>query len=409
MADTLTQRTAEGLPPPTGYTRTGKPVNQTFLWSNDPKGFGIRCTRNGVKTWVAQSRVGTTDRRVTIGPFALLKCEAAQVRARKVLLEMLDGVDPAAEARRLEVQATTLREVAEHYVQHRQTRHGPLRPATIADIWKHVDKSLAPWTHKPIGTVTPDMVIARFKELSKKGPTQANQALTVFQALHDWARKLNADLPANPVSVLKGMWNPSHPRKEYVPFDKLQDVYSVLQLRRQVRDRTGTQVGGDIALFLLLTGARWADATRLTWDCVHLDGDAPWWHILPERAKNHTERMLPLSSQAAEILRARHADKPRGSTLVFPSHKDAKRALGQVPAVWELVSKTCGVHVTAHSMRRTWVNLAVKLGHELWRAEMLTSHVPSTVTLRHYFDNVDLRDMCGIAQNVSDYIEGAGK
>lgn len=409
MAETLTQRTADALKPPTGITKTGKPVNQTFLWATDPKGFGIRCTRNGVKTWVAQGRVNGVDRRIKIGPFDRLKCEAARTRARKKLLDMLDGVDPVAQEQRQVAQATTLREVAEHYVQHRQTRHGPLRPATVADIWKHVDKSLGPWTHKPIGAVTPDMVIARFKELSKKGPTSANGAFTVFQALHDWARKLNAELPPNPVSVLKGMWNPSNPRTEYVPFDKLPAVYQALHLRGQVRDRTGTRVGGDLGLFLLLTGARWADATRLTWDCVHLDDDAPWWHILKERAKNHTERMLPLSTQAADMLRARHADRPRGSELVFPSHSNPKRAPWNVPAVWEMVTRICGVDVSPHSMRRTWVNLAVKLGHELWRAEMLTSHVPSGVTLRHYFDNVDLRDMRGIVQNVSDNIEGAGK
>lgn len=406
--ETLTQRTAEALKPPTGYTKTGKPVNQKFLWATDPKGFGIRCTLNGVKTWIAQGRVGTVDRRVKIGPFKLLKCEAARVRARKMLLDMHDGIDPVAEAERKVAQASTLADTAKDYVQHRQTRHGALRAATVADIEKHVATTLAPFQNRPVADLTSAMVLARFKELSKTRTAQANQAMLVLQSLHSWARKSNPDLPPNPVAVLKGMWNRSVPRTEFVPFDKLPTVYTVLQERRKAHDRMGTRVGGDIALFLLTTGARWADATRLTWDCVHLDDATPWWHVLPERAKNHTERKLPLSTQAAEVLRARLADKPRGSVLVFPSHSAPKRTLGQVPAVWELVSETAGLHLTAHSMRRTWTNVAIKLGIELWRAELLTCHVPTGVTLTHYVETTDLRDMGAVpVQQVADYIEGS--
>lgn len=409
--DPLTQRKAEELKPPTGFTRkSGKPVNQTFLWSTDPKGFGLRCTRAGVKTWVAQGRVGTIDRRITIGPFTLIKCEEARTRAKKVLLKMKDGEDPVRKAEQAEAQAATLREVSEHYVQHRQTRHGPLREATIADIRKHVAKSLAPWSDRPIASITPAMVLERFKVLSKTGPTQANQAMTIASSLHDWARKTNPDLPANPVSVLKGMWNPSIPKTEFVPFDKLPAVYAMLDQRRLLPDRNGTKVGGDIGLFLLLTGGRWKDATHLTWDCVHLDDEAPWWHILADRAKNHTERKLPLSSQATALLRERLATKPKGSTLVFPSHSDPKRILGQVPSVWEAVSDIAGERLTAHSMRRTWTNCAVKLGVDLWKAEVLTSHVPTGVTLRHYVDLVDLREMGAVpVQRVADYIERCGK
>lgn len=405
--DTLTQRTAEGHKPPTGYTKTGKPVNQNFLWSNDPRGFGLRCTRAGVKTWIAQGRVGTVDRRVTIGPFNLLKCEAARTRARKVLLDLRDGVDPVVEAQRQAVRVTTLSEVATDYVQHRRTRHGELRAATIADIEKHVATTLAPFANQPVAAITSAMVLARFKELSKTRTAQANQAMQTLQALHGWARKSNPDLPPNPVAVLKGMWNPSVPRTEFVPFNKLRAVWEVLQERRKVVDRMGTALGGDVALFLLSTGARWADATRLTWDCVHLDAEQPWWHVLPERAKNHTERKLPLCRQAAELLRERLAAKHKRAELVFPSHSNLTRTLGQVPAVWELVSETCGVHVTPHSMRRTWTNCALKLGIELWKAELLSCHVPTGVTLRHYFATTDLRDMGAEVQRVADFIEGA--
>jgi integrase len=58
------------------------------------------------------------------------------------------------------------------------------------------------------------------------------------------------------------------------------------------------------------------------------------------------------------------------------------------------VSRLAGVRVTAHSMRRTFTNTCLKLGIEMWKTEMLTSHVPTTTILLHYTDTADLRESC---------------
>jgi hypothetical protein len=59
-----------------------------------------------------------------------------------------------------------------------------------------------------------------------------------------------------------------------------------------------------------------------------------------------------------------------------------------------------------HYWRRTFTNTCLKLGIEMWKTEMLTSHVPTTTTLLHYTDTVDLRESCADeVQTVADWIE----
>ena len=56
--------------------------------------------------------------------------------------------------------------------------------------------------------------------------------------------------------------------------------------------------------------------------------------------------------------------------------------------------QVAGLHLSAHSMRRTFTNVCLKLAVEMWKVELLTSHVPTTTTLVHYTDTKDLRDTC---------------
>lgn len=75
---------------------------------------------------------------------------------------MLDGVDPVEKAEREEKErlekaarntalSTTLRQVMNHYLEHKRTKHGPLRPASMEDIIRHVTVNMADWIDEPIG------------------------------------------------------------------------------------------------------------------------------------------------------------------------------------------------------------------------------------------------------------------
>ena len=109
----------------------------------------------------------------------------------------------------------------------------------------------------------------------------------------------------------------------------------------------------------------------------------PSWRIEPGQSKTRSGRVLPLSTQAVAILRA--LPRLKANPYVFSSRDGTSHTI-HPEATWREVSRAAGVHVTAHSMRRTFTNICLKLGVEMWKTEMLTSHVPTTTVLLHYTD-----------------------
>jgi integrase len=370
---------------------------QAFIWCSQDRGFGVRINASGSRTFVAQGRVDGKVRRISIGRYSVFTVEQARCRARDVLRAMRLGLDPAEEKARKRAHGITLREAIMDYCTHRRTKNGPLRARIKADIVHHGNSSFADWLDRPITAITRGACLKRFALLSRSAPTRANQAFVVLRALLNFARDRYRpnDAPLvteNPVNALKGAWHPKKARTDRIPFDRIGAVW--LMLSRQAHEGSvakGMRTAAGLVQFLILTGARWQEAALLTWDCVDLDGQVPNWRIPEHRAKTGGTRTLPLSSQAVDILRG----QPRApdSPYVFQG-RNGSGHIGHPSGTWNGVSAVAGLHLSAHSMRRTFTNIALKIGLEMGKVEMLTSHVPTTTTLVHYTDTTDLRETC---------------
>jgi hypothetical protein len=105
----------------------------------------------------------TNDQRInTIGhhndPY---RVDQARAKAIEIKAQMWGGTDPIeAEAKQKEekrqqailneARSATLRQVMEHYLIHRRTKHGPLRNATKKDIRRHCEVNLTKWLDLPM-------------------------------------------------------------------------------------------------------------------------------------------------------------------------------------------------------------------------------------------------------------------
>ena len=62
--------------------------------------------------------------------------------------------------------------------------------------------------------------------------------------------------------------------------------------------------------------------------------------------------------------------------------------------------------LSAHDLRRTFVTLGSKACDlDTAKLELLTNHVPQSITTRHYLETSDLRDYHREVQAIADYIE----
>ncbi len=378
---------------------------QVFIWDEETRGFGVRLTPTA-KTYIVQGRVKGVDRRVSIGRHGVLTVQEARKKAQSELAKMDAGIDPAVEKKRAEAYSLTLKQLAEKYIEKRRE----LKPSSIADINKHIKTSFASWADHPATEITRDKVATKFTELTDRSPAQANQAMRILRALLNFARGeyRPGDKPIiveNPVAILSDtkVWNRVKSRSGRIPTDKIGIAWNVLQTLRE--DPAQSVVGrtlADAVSFLLLTGCRWSEMACLSWENVNLDES--WWHI-PD-PKNREAVTFPLSKVAAEILTARK----QKSGYVFPSRiREGKDHIKDARSVIDAVSEAVGVRISPHDLRRTFRAIAGKCGIELWKTKLLMNHKMSgDVTIKHYTETSDLRDLSTEINAIGDWIVRQG-
>lgn len=375
-----------------------------FHWDENLTGFGLRANVRG-KSFIVQGRIGSgrdaASVRVTIGPYGVFTPDQARDVAREHLRNMRMGIDPRAAAKATAVQRCTLREVADDYM-----RDIPLKDTSKRAITQTVSATFASmgWTDKPLASITRSMVDEGFIEMRERAPGHANHAFGILRALFNYAiRQYTNDdktpiFKDNPVRILHRKWAKLQPRTERVPDDRLAAVWKHLQDARQGAHNGHTGSSIDLVAFLLLTGARLSEATKLTWDRVDLDKGT--WH-LPD-LKNGNKVWLPLSRQALELLRSR----PTKEGYVFASWggrhiKDPRDTMASL-------SKVAGEHLSPHSLRRTFTHVGAWLCRiDIQKIELLTNHIPQSVTARHYLETEHLEYLDSEVQQIANRIVGA--
>lgn len=403
----LTKTAVESLPVPAS--------GQALYWDDTVKGFGVRVTSTGARSYIAQGRVNGKNRRVTIGQHGRLTCDEARKKAKSALVSLDDGIDPQEEKKRAAALSVTLRKVADVYCKERRTaKGGELTERSKADILYHVTKSFSDWADKPISGITRALCSEKFGELSEKSPAQANQAFRNLRALMNFAREAyrseddTAILPENPVSVLSGkkMWNADKAKNSYIPLDKVGAVWNFIEKSRTEDPLQSKRTEADIVMFWLLTGARKNEAMELIWDRVNLE--AGTWH-LPD-PKNHNPVTLPLPAPLRSMLEARKPVDTKKGEYVFPANTSRSK-LGHVSTTRDTLAKVsvaAGQSISAHDLRRTFRAVAGKCGIELWKTKLLMNHASADVTITNYTEKQDLRYLAPEAEQISAWIVQQG-
>ena len=389
-------------PPASGYN---------LHWDEQDRGFGLRVTKDGKRTYIAQGRVNGKEARISIGPHGVFTPDQARDVAREHLRSMRQGIDPRAVAKERAAETVSLRDVADAYKRDRQ-----LKDSSKAEIERHVTTTFEAWLKKPVSSISREAVTKRFNEIKNHGlrgdgpaPAQANQGFSILRALINYAireyRKPDgsAILTDNPVEVLHKKWAPIKAKTSRIPEKKVGAVWSALQKWREEAYTRDTLASIDLITFLLLTGSRIGEASALTWDRVNLDEG--WWHI-PD-PKNRNPVYLPLSSQAVELLKTRQ--RVKGIDFVFASWGKCGH-IRDPRDTMKKVSEIAGLHLSPHDLRRTFTTVGIACcGIDLFKVELLTNHVPKSVTERHYLETSRLEYLLPQAQKIADWIVEQGR
>lgn len=393
-----------------------------LYWDTEASGLGLRVTPRGKATFIAQGRVAgtTTDARLTIGTYGAWTIKEARRRAQEYRHMFEDGIDPRDAKKESDVAKITLRQVADAYF----ARPGMLKESTRAEMDRHIEKVFEKWKNRAIASITPAECRQRYEQMATQGlrgdapaPVQAKIAMTTLRTLINFARDEykrrdgTAIIEHNPVSILKKDLKPTAARTGHVDEKKVGQYWHHLTEARKTPFDDNALAAIDLAMFLFLTGGRRDEGKTLTWDRVNIDDEDPsncYWFIPDPKNKNPV--WLPLSSQAVAILKSRIKPKDEDgdeSPFVFASSRAKSGHVDNPREAVKRAAKAIGMtNLTNHDLRRTFVNVGVSAcGLDVAKLELLTNHVPQSVTTRHYLRTSRLQYLHPEVQAIGDWIE----
>jgi integrase len=295
---------------------------------------------------------------VTIGAVNTITLDAAREQAGAMIQDLRSGIDP-----KRKVSNPTLKEALDGYL----AATKDLAQSSIR-AYRGVERDLQSWLDKPLRSITPDIVENRHRELAAEirgrgqydGEFTANAALRIFRILYNHALERTPDLPANPVTRLKRQWFAEPRRQGKVKAEEMPKFYeAVMALKNPVQR--------DFILLLLHTGMRKTECATMKWEWV--DFHERVIRLPASVTKTRKAFDLPMSDYVHSLLVARRALGNAG--FVFPG--SGKR--GHVSDHgFGAVAKACGVEVTAHDLRRTFLSLADSLGLSVYVVKALANH-----------------------------------
>jgi integrase len=289
----LNKETVAGLKLPAGKS-------DAIFFDEDLAGFGVRLRAGGKRTWIAQYRIGTKQRRLTLGAVAKLDADKARAEAKNRLAQVTLGSDPQQAKHEARARAAeTFGSVVGLYLAANRER---LRPKSFHEVQRYLEKSWRPMHGLSVHKIDRRSVAARLAEIAvENGRVTATRARAALSALLAWAMRQGLVNENVVIGTDKG--SSGTPRDRVLSSAELAAIWAAVPANDY----------GRIVKLLILTGQRREEIGALRWS--EIDLEKRLIELPRERTKGNRPHDVFLSDSALEIL---HECRRRdGRDLVF--------------------------------------------------------------------------------------------
>jgi integrase len=321
---------------------------------------------SGHKSFAARFRFEGRPKKLSLGPLSLV---AARKAATAALLEAKEGRDPTAakqqaKADRRAVEANTFQFTAERFMtltagmrrdgDGKVTFTGNIRTAArrLRDLERAIFPTLG---HRPVADIKRSEITELLDNIElESGPVAADRSLALIRRILNW-HATRADNFAPP--VIKGMARTStkeRARSRILTDNEIRAIWN------------SKQSGAFPALvrFLLLTGARRAEAACMRWE--EIDGGN--WVLPANRNKTKKELTRPLSAAAIAVIEGQRSDCP----FVFSKGRKAISTFSRDKVAFDAALGMGDWRI--HDLRRTARSLLSRAGIDADIGERCLGH-----------------------------------
>lgn len=329
-------------------------TGQVEHWDALVRGFGLRVTVKGRKTWVLWKRLRNGKAvRHTLGKYPDISLAGARDLARAALLLIAEGKNPTDERKRDEERKRAERERPDSFsavAAAFQANDRKAGPGWAKERARVIKRELVPaWGDLPIASITRADVIALLDSIAARGaPIQANRTKAIIGRLFTWAAP-RFDLPGSPCVGIEKPGGDETKRKR-------SRVLSPAELRALwlAWDARGGMFG-TFGKMLMLTAQRRGEVAGMRWADVHLD-DGLW--TIPLAKGGHAHE-VPLAPAAVDLLRT--LPRQHGVDYVFSTRR--AKPIGGFGKFKDKTTEVADVHAWRfHDLRRTAATMMADKG-----------------------------------------------
>ncbi|HFK9116508.1 TPA: tyrosine-type recombinase/integrase [Escherichia coli] len=365
----------------------------------DGAGLYLEVVPSGSRYWRMKYRFNGKEKRMAFGVYPAVSLAQARALRDDAKKKLAEGIDPslAKKEEKLvrDVQLNnTFQAVA---LEWHGTKVSRWSEGYASDIIEAFNKDIFPYIgQQPVNEIKPLVLLNVLRRIESRGATE--KAKKVRQRCSEVFRYaiVTGRAEYNPAADLTSAMS-GHESKHY-PFltvEELPDFFKALA------GYTGSPLVVLAARLLILTGVRTGELRGAFWS--EFDLEKAVWEIPAERMKMKRPHLVPLSTQALEIvqqLKVMLGQYP----LVFPGRNDPRKTMSEasINQVFKRIGYTG--RVTGHGFRHTMSTILHEEGFNTAWIETQLAHVDKNAIRGTYNHALYLEGRREMMQWYADYI-----
>lgn len=365
----------------------------------DGAGLYLEVVPSGSRYWRMKYRFNGKEKRMAFGVYPAVSLAQARALRDDAKKKLAEGIDPslAKKEEKLvrDVQLNnTFQAVA---LEWHGTKVSRWSEGYASDIIEAFNKDIFPYIgQQPVNEIKPLVLLNVLRRIESRGATE--KAKKVRQRCSEVFRYaiVTGRAEYNPAADLTSAMS-GHESKHY-PFLTVEELPDFLKLSQATQ---GSPLVVLAARLLILTGVRTGELRGAFWS--EFDLEKAVWEIPAERMKMKRPHLVPLSTQALEIvqqLKVMSGQYP----LVFPGRNDPRKTMSEasINQVFKRIGYTG--RVTGHGFRHTMSTILHEEGFNTAWIETQLAHVDKNAIRGTYNHALYLEGRREMMQWYADYI-----
>jgi integrase len=399
--NTPKMRFREGIPVKLKLTETkvrnAKTTSEQYRLA-DGGGLYLLVTPAGGKLWRWKYRFDGKEKLMAFGKYPGVSLARAREKLYEARTLLSQGTDPMAErkAEKVEKQETfeaIAREWYEHWKGGKSERHSGY-------VWRRLEADVLPRLGiRPIAEIEAPELVEMVKAIEERGVHDiAKRALETcgqvfrYAIAHGYAKR-NPAADFKPGDVLRSI-----PKKNYARLD----AKELPNLLRSIEVYPGTPETRLAMKLIAHTFVRTSELIGAQWE--EFDFEERRWNIPAERMKMRTPHIVPLSSQALEILEMLKLRTGKGA-LLFPGDRNPKKPMSNNTILKALERMGYKHRMTGHGFRGIASTILHEQGCEHEHIELQLAHTQRNAVSAAYNHARYLEPRARMMQRWSEYLE----